>query len=245
MDCPEGFESTIQGIIGLLKAKGSLAVKLTAGSFAIGFQKLAYADSSYSLNGEPSSEKDVEKLLSEWLKMGNKQYLFTEYLQAHSDLRKYWDGAPCTLRLMVKREKNQSPMIILSFIHFATKKSGVCNVPYGVSCIVDVNTGVFSDGQDRGPTELVERICHPDTNILLEGKLPHWELITQKIIEISSYLPQLRYMGYDIIITEEGFKIIEINSHSSIDYFQAYQPFLLGELTRDFFMGLLEEMKHK
>ena len=245
VDCPEGFEASVQGIIGLLKARGSLAVKLTVGSYAIGFHKLAYENGSCYFNGQVTSEKELENLISRWLETENSQYLITEFLQAHSDLRKYWAEAPCTLRLMVKREKHQSPVIMLSFVHFATKQSGVRNVPYGISCIVDVNTGFFSDGQDRRPTELVKCKYHPDTNMLLEGKLPHWELITEKIIAISSYLPQLRYMGYDIIVTDDGFKIIEINSHSSIDYFQAYQPLLAGELTGDFFRGLLEEKKHR
>ena len=33
-----------------------------------------------------------------------------------------------------------------------------------------------------------------------------------KIVEICNFIPQVRYMGFDIIITNDGFKIIEINS---------------------------------
>ena len=93
-------------------------------------------------------------------------------------------------------------------------------------------------------TGLIDTPCHPDTNVRLEGYLPNWQLITEKIVEISSYLPQLRYMGYDVVVTQEGFKIIEINSHAGLDYLQTNHPVLAYELTRDFFKALLEEKKN-
>lgn len=34
-------------------------------------------------------------------------------------------------------------------------------------------------------------------------------------------------MGFDIGVTDKGFKYMEINSHPEIDYLQMYRPFLL------------------
>ena len=41
-----------------------------------------------------------------------------------------------------------------------------------------------------------------------------------KVIEISNSFPFLRYVGWDVAITEDGFKIIEANSLTSLGVLQ-------------------------
>ena len=57
---------------------------------------------------------------------------------------------------------------------------------------------------------------HPDTGTLLEGYLPNWETVKKGVYDISMMIPQLEYLGFDIAITEDGFKILEINIHQDI-----------------------------
>lgn len=57
---------------------------------------------------------------------------------------------------------------------------------------------------------------HPDTGTVLKGYLPNWELVKRGVIEVSKMMPQLEYLGYDIAITDDGFKILEINIHQDI-----------------------------
>ena len=54
------------------------------------------------------------------------------------------------------------------------------------------------------------------TNEKIEGIVPNWELVKEKLIEMAHYYPQLKYLGYDIAITQKGFEIIEINSHQGL-----------------------------
>ena len=56
-------------------------------------------------------------------------------------------------------------------------------------------------------------------------------------------IPQVRYMGLDLIITEEGFKILEINSHPGIFVFQHLYPLLKDGMKKEFFQNLLAEKK--
>jgi len=244
-DCPAAVEASVPGIIQLLKAKGSLSAKLLIGAKGAGFFKLAYQDQAFFINNQDATEMDVSGLIYKWLNTAGLEYLVTEYLQEQADLNKFSDAAPGTLRLVVIRERNQSPWLIQSFHRFATKKSGVVNNPGGVSCIVDVGTGFFSNGKIRGMGKLIDCKHHPDTGVLLEGYLPHWNLIKEKIVEISSYIPQLRYMGYDVIITEDGFKIIEINSHQGTFYLQSCHPYMQEGAMKEFFTRLLLEKKEK
>jgi hypothetical protein len=244
-DCPDGCEGSIPGVINLLMEKGTLAVKRSTGTLGSGFHKLACEKGAFSINKQPASREDIEALLTKWLETENQEHLVTDYLQAHSDLRKYWEETPGTLRLNVIRAGNQPPVIQSGFKLFATKKTGISNVPGGVFCDVDFCTGFFSNGRSKGKNGWVERRYHPDSKVLLEGILPNWDLIAAKIIEISSSIPQIRYMGYDLVITQEGFKIIEINSHSGIMAQQSSQPFMAGGISKDFFTGLLQEKKIK
>jgi len=47
-------------------------------------------------------------------------------------------------------------------------------------------------------------------------------------------------MGFDIIATEDGFKILEINSHEGIEFNQYYFPYMKHESTRSFFNRLFK-----
>ena len=40
------------------------------------------------------------------------------------------------------------------------------------------------------------------------------------ILKMCTHMSSLDYMGFDIIITEEGMKLCEINSHAALDYSQ-------------------------
>jgi hypothetical protein len=62
---------------------------------------------------------------------------------------------------------------------------------------------------------------HPDTNAEWRTLgLPNWETVHKKIGAVCQHVSSLDYLGLDIIITEDGMKLCEINSHPAIDYEQ-------------------------
>ena len=63
---------------------------------------------------------------------------------------------------------------------------------------------------------IYETIIHPDTGTLLEGVLPNWDHIKDGVLKVSKQIPQLEYLGFDIAITKNGFKILEINIHQDL-----------------------------
>jgi hypothetical protein len=48
-------------------------------------------------------------------------------------------------------------------------------------------------------------------------------------------LPYIPYIGWDIIVQEEGFKIIEGNNHPGLDTLQAHRPLLKDPRVRKFY----------
>lgn len=247
LDCRDANHTRIQDVITLLKSKQVLAAKCVSGSNGEGFYKLAYEGHDFLINDQLSTEGEIVNLITKWRDMKNYEYLITEYIYEHRELRKIWNHTPSTLRIMVIREKNLTPRIAASYIQFGTKKSGIINnqVSGAVSCMLDIKTGLFSGGLITSMTNnyfsKVESKYHPDSRIMLEGEIPHWRMVSEKIIEISSYIPQVRYMGYDVIVTDDGFKIIEINSHQGIQFIQYYHPLLADELNSRFFNSLFDE----
>ncbi len=67
---------------------------------------------------------------------------------------------------------------------------------------------------------------HPDTGCALEGHVvPHWDELVKLCKSISEYIPMTPYLVVDIIPTQDGFSILEINSHGQVRKIQPFYPF--------------------
>jgi len=239
LDCPRGYEKNIEDVIKLLKSKKLLAVKLLSGSAGQGFIKLSYEKERIAINDESVQEHEIKEVLKGWLHLRHSGYLITEFIKPCEQLTKIWENTSNSLRVLIIRNKNRNPMIAESFIRFGTNKSGVVDNADagGVACLINPDNGTFSRGI-IGKEYYQEIELHPDTHQPLRGIIPNWTLIKNKIIEISAYIPQVICLGFDIIVTNAGFKIIEINSHPGI--YQHNTPFLKNEITKDFYQTLID-----
>jgi hypothetical protein len=240
-DCQKSHDPSIDDLFTLLQDEIFLAAKLMIGSKGEGFYKLSYIDRSYFLNDNPISKEDLSKILKGWMRTNNGGYLITEYLRPCQYLKKYWANTPNTIRVSVLRNKDQEPEISFAFIRFGTESTGTIDNASmgGIMCKIDTTEGRFFDGKIIVDDQIYDCKYHPESGQLLEGVIPNWQLIKDKIREISQYIPQVVYMGFDVIMTDDGFKIIEINSHQAIGYIQSNTPYFRDKITSKFFKGLL------
>lgn len=213
-------------------------MKLISGTSGVGFYKISYIDNAFFINDSFVNEKEMFEFLNNL-----EEYLVTEYLTSHHEISRIYCKSPNTVRVMVVSEGERAPIIANAFMRFGTKKTGVIDngSAGGIFSIVDVVTGRFYDSKIISNYNTIKCIIHPDTKVIVEGTLPHWELIKTKLLEISNYLSELKYMGFDVVITEEGFKILEINSHQGINCFQYYYPLLKNNPAELFFKTLLNK----
>jgi len=233
MDCPKELKPDVESIILLLENKGLLAAKMASGTYGIGFYKLEYKDGSYLANKKSYTRDEFGKFL---LSLDN--YIITEFVEMHPDLKKINPESVNTIRVTVINEHGNDTIIPFAFMRIGTKRSGVVDnvAKGGMVCKIDVKTGRFYDGQvlKNHVYENVE--YHPDTHERLEGVVPNWELVKKTILQMSEYCPQLKWLGYDIAITADGFSIIEINSHHGLHKAHEYPPevsnFLFSELEK-------------
>lgn len=235
MDCPSDYGETLDDILALLRQEGMLAVKLTGGSRGQGFSRMAYREGQYLLNEQPESLIAMRAFL-----IRQERCLITEWLSSHRDLGRIWNGASSSVRIITYRGKDDKTRIAGAYIKFGTSLSGmVDNISAGgLSAVVDVASGSFYDGRVFRQNKMDPIHIHPDSGVEIAGKLPFWEDIKSALCAVGEYLPNIKYMGYDIVIIDDGFKIIEINSLPAIDILSSYHPLLADPNLADFFARL-------
>lgn len=220
-DCPYGLKADLSSIINLVNQEKQLAVKPLANSGGVGFFKLSEKEGIYLVNKETKNLNEITKALA-----ALNRFVVTEYVISHDFIRKFYGDAPGSLRIMVVHNENEKPAIIAAFLRLGTTLSGVVDNVYagGMVCGIDIKDGRLFQPMAKKGKDWVDTDLHIDTKIKIEGHLPHWGMIVSKTVEICEYISQLKYMGFDIIVTESGFKIIEINSHQSTFPLQHYYP---------------------
>jgi len=227
-DCPEGYEATFDEMLRLLREKGKLALKAASGTHGVGFYKMHYEDGRYYLNNKETTEFGIR----ETIKSFKSFYIVTEYINMHDDIKNIFAGSVNTIRVMMINRDGHHPQLMDAYMRIGTEKSGVTdNVAYGgVVCSVDLETGEFSNGLQLVNHVYMSIENHPDTGAPLHGVIPNWDIIRKGLVEISQYLGQLEYLGFDVVCTPEGFVLLETNAHQDLHRLPAYD-----QRVRDFF----------
>lgn len=84
---------------------------------------------------------------------------------------------------------------------------------------VDLKTGlVCSLGQSKNNSK---NYIHPGTDIVMLGyKIPNWELVIKESERAAEQLPQIRIIGWDVAITNDGVELIEGNHNPDYELFE-------------------------
>ncbi len=219
-DCPEGLPRSFAGLLALLREKKLLAMKPTVGSHGIGFYKLCFDGNAYTVN----SEKKTESEMLDFFSALNDYYNISEYIVMHRDLRRIYSEVACTVRIMVINRRGLDPVIENAYFRIGTKSTGFTdNIGSGgVFAYVDEKTGFFHDAEVIKEHVISPCPLHPDTGARIEGYLPHWDEVLSVIPEVCRYISPLEYLGFDVVITDSGFKILEINTHQDLHRYPTY-----------------------
>lgn len=252
MNCPDDIPKDKDFLWNLLSQKRILAMKPNSGtSGGLGFIKLELTDEALLENNKPI---DMARFAE--IRDSMRNYIVTEYAHQHADLSRIWPYSECTLRvIMCKDVKSDfyAPATwscAISYARFGTAvNGGASNLSSGgVGVGFDFETGRYFDRCIRYKKYCPDGIWrlqeHPDTHAVWHSAaLPNWELVRTKIERICQHLSSLSYLGLDIIITQEGMKLCEINTHPAMDYEQVMcGPTLKKEKVGSYFIhkGLLQ-----
>lgn len=218
MDAPKQIPRDENFLLNLLKEKSILALKPSRGQGGYGFVVLKYIEEEIFVN-----DRMLDKDGFNQFKKKLNGYIVTEYVKQHKALDAVWHESVCTLRVVALKNRNKyfggHLDIIVAYARFGTAaSSGASNLSSrGVGIPYDFNTGQFGtefyqylkfskNGEFKFP-------CHPDSKVSLAGKvLPHWDIARDVIMSICDYLSSLEYFGFDLMVTDDGVKMYEINT---------------------------------
>lgn len=222
-DLQGGYTQSIDSIIRLVKTKKQLALKRTYGSHGDGFVKFTYADGAMYLNDEKTDKAALEQFL-----FGHEGlYLITEYVEMHPFIAAMYPKALNTVRVTCMNKTAERGVIGACFLKVGHSKGGytdnINTAAGGIMLDVDKRSGLIRNSEFKRGNWYTPCPVHPDTGVALTGAIPHWDMIIDGVKRIASELPQIEYMGFDVAVTPEGYKVIEIN------VFPDYTKFLLKD----------------
>lgn len=233
MDVPGHEPGSEDSILKLLE-NHKLAAKACYGGHGVGFYKLEKGEHCYLVNGIKSDEEAVRKLLS-----GLNNYIITDYETPHPFFRELCgEDSFSVLRVITVCDPQDGPQLTCTVIRLGCIKAGITSDHEGtIYCGITLDEGISFKPLYRVADNLYEPCAvHPDTGKPLEGfSLPNFDLLKTTVLSISRYLPMTPYLVMDIIPTESGFSILEINSHGQVGNVEPFYPFCKNPYNRGAF----------
>ncbi|WP_160167168.1 sugar-transfer associated ATP-grasp domain-containing protein [Natronococcus amylolyticus] len=238
---PEYFGDLFQGVLigsgsdifSLLDMKGELVIKGHTGAAGKKVYIIKFDGVDYYFNGKPLSKVKLRNYLSSL-----DGYMVTELCKQSKYISEIYPHTPNTIRMITMNPQDDDPFIARAVHRIGTNRSeSVDNFTQGGLSAEVGRSGELGSAVRYSDTTVSWHSSHPDTGAQIQGVIvPQWESICETILSASSDIPELRYLGWDIIVTEkDGFKIIEANANSDTDLIQVHEPLLRDSQVRDFY----------
>lgn len=217
-----------EDVLSILKSK-PIVLKSCTGGHGKGFYKIQRTEKNkYLINENPSTETDVLNLISTL-----DDYLLTEYGIPHKVFRDACGkNRFAVLRTVTVFDKYDGPQLTAALMRLGTSTSGLVTDYDGcINCGVDLETGklfhpLLRSGDEEGVIKGTPIKFHPDTGVDIETlTVPNFMQLLTMVKQISSHFSLTPYLVMDIIPTDEGFEILEINSHGQVRNLEPFFPF--------------------
>lgn len=190
---------------------------------------------AWFVNEKEASKHDVSCLLA-----GLDRYIATAFVEQAAYARAIHPQTTNTLRVLTLVDA-EGPFIASVVHRFGTARSfpgDHFHLGHGGVC-----AAVQLDAQRLGKAVLVDRhdrphwhSVHPETGSPIEGVLiPGLHNALQGILAAARCFPEARLVGWDLLITDTGFSILEANSPPGIVVSQVAGPLLVTPRTAAFF----------
>lgn len=246
IDAPNQEQApTIEEFKSVLATVGEFACKPCNGTTSFGFFRMSYKNGYYYVNEKELKSEDFALFLRQY-----PNYIFTEYLTPSKQFEVFSPHIH-TLRIVTLNNTGNNPVIVGGYLRIPNKLSGEANYiiidkenheKYNIFVDVDFGTGAFGAAKLTFANHTENVVQHPDTGAVLKGVIENYEHLRTVVLSIAQRFSTLEYMGFDIGITDNGFKCMEINSHPGIKYMQIFRPLLKEKSIRNYFQNKLQSI---
>lgn len=224
-------------LIDWCRANGGIVVKPMDSSEGRNVMSLEFAGGS-----EPLVDKapaDLDAVRSRLSKLNG--HIVTAMVSQAEYAHSIFPRAVNTIRVVTMVDPdNGEPFVVTAMHRIGTNRSvPTDNISRGgLHAPVDRETGTIGKAtahwaHQHGRFEWFER--HPDTGVQIAGvRVPRWTEALDVILDTVKRFPMLLYVGWDLVIGEDGVVVIEGN-HAPTLSSQVHLPYLSDESVRRFF----------
>ena len=219
-----------------LRTAGKLVLKPIYGGMGKGVFVCSREDGTYHIDGEPKTHAEFKSFVAEL-----DGYLVCEYTEQAAYADELFPDASNTLRILTMWDEQEEEAFVPIAIHrIGSRRSApVDNVSKGgITAEIDLETGELVQGaQPPYADESDYHAVHPDTGTHIEGtSVPGWTAIKDDILELAATFADLPYIGWDLIVTDEGeFTVVEANNNPGARSLQVHRPLLANPRVRRFY----------
>ena len=222
------------GIAAACMTGSRFIVKPCTGGGGVRVSLISSRDGRLTLNHREVTEAEFARFINSL-----SDAVVCEFIQQHEYAARIFPDSANSIRVLTMwdYERNET------FIPFAGHRFGgpksvpVDNVSQGgVAAQVDVASGkllmAHSLSEPAGSSTFK---VHPHTGVAITGTVvPNWEMVKRGLLKLSRKMSYIPYIGWDIIVTEDGFRVIEGNNHPHLGH-QEFEPLLRNPRVRAFY----------
>lgn len=168
------------------------------------------------------------------------QYFLSEYIHQGDFATSFNQDTLNSMRIVTMVD----PYSYEAFIPIAVQRIGTFKsspadnwTQGGISAEIDINTGIIGKGATY-PVDgkVIWHEKHPDNSSEIAGvKIPEWESVKNCILNVANKFPYIKYIGWDVVLTNDGIMVIEGNNCSDVNLLQIHRPLLNDEKVKAFY----------
>lgn len=211
---------TNREFIDLIYKQGKIILKPNYGGGGRGIYIVQKTNKGLLYNNKLISK---DKLLEKIKRLDD--YIVCEFINQHRYSNEIFDKSINTIRILTIINPESGGVSIVDAVHRIGNKESipVDNASRGALVAkVDLDSGRLGVARNYFSEQVHKN--HPDSNSRIKGvKIPFWNNIKKSVIDAARNFPYVYYMAWDIVVTEEGFYVIEVNASTGLDLVQMWE----------------------
>jgi len=179
-------------------------------------------DSAQGIGVKQYESAEVMKDLPGFIKLAKESNsIIEEFICQHPEMAALNPSSVNTIRVNTVRDRNGEVHVIAASLRVGGKSSVVDNFSAGgVQYPIDPRYGIVIGGgvtHDGGR----DVFYHPSTSKQVLGfNIPHWDCVVETVKKAGTIPENIRYVGWDIAITEKGCEVVEGNIGQGVNGLQ-------------------------
>lgn len=186
-----------------------------------GIEKIASGDIENNFN---NSFEELYKHLVE-----NKLELLEQPIKQHESMNKLNNSSVNTIRMVTIMNEVKEVTILTAFARIGNGKHVDNFNSGGMTAKIDVETGMILEEAVNKKGEIFA--IHPISGTKIKGfQIPNWNEAKKMVKEAAKLSLNVRYIGWDVAITEDGVTLVEGNQFPGHDIYQVAEKMKEGQL---------------